>query len=215
MQETPVQFLGWEDLLEKGYATHSSILGLPLWLSWQRICLQRGRPGFNPWVGKITWRRERLPAPVFWPGESGLGHKELDRTEPLSLSLWKQMQKVFFPITLSTLVSSYQNLREAILDKHSQNIITSRDYLKLLRVYLKALFFSFSLRDHVRLKLQRDQVAHLISKAQEKSQMLLESQLTSYRRLTLIQQQRRQKPLFARCLGSHHYQGQSPQGPAS
>ena len=29
MQETPVQFLGWEDPLEKGYATHSSILGLP------------------------------------------------------------------------------------------------------------------------------------------------------------------------------------------
>ena len=26
MQETPVQFLGWEDLLEKGKATHSSIL---------------------------------------------------------------------------------------------------------------------------------------------------------------------------------------------
>ena len=34
MQETPVQFLGQEDLLEKGQATHSSILGLPLWLSW-------------------------------------------------------------------------------------------------------------------------------------------------------------------------------------
>ena len=30
MQET----LGWEDLLEKGWATHSSILGLPLSLSW-------------------------------------------------------------------------------------------------------------------------------------------------------------------------------------
>ena len=29
MQETPVQFLGREDLLEKGEATHSSILGLP------------------------------------------------------------------------------------------------------------------------------------------------------------------------------------------
>ena len=26
MQETPVQFLGWEDPLEKGTATHSSIL---------------------------------------------------------------------------------------------------------------------------------------------------------------------------------------------
>ena len=22
------------------------------------------------WVGKIPWRRERLPIPVFWPGES-------------------------------------------------------------------------------------------------------------------------------------------------
>ena len=34
MQETPDQFLGWKDLLEKGQDTHSSILGLPLWLSW-------------------------------------------------------------------------------------------------------------------------------------------------------------------------------------
>ena len=33
MQETPVQSLGQEDPLEKGQATHSSILGLPLWLS--------------------------------------------------------------------------------------------------------------------------------------------------------------------------------------
>ena len=24
-----------------------------------------GRPGFDPWVGKIPWRRERLPTPVF------------------------------------------------------------------------------------------------------------------------------------------------------
>ena len=34
MQETPVRFLGLEDPLEKGWATHSSIHGLPLWLSW-------------------------------------------------------------------------------------------------------------------------------------------------------------------------------------
>ena len=34
MQETPVQFLGGEDPLEKGQATHSSIPGLPLWFSW-------------------------------------------------------------------------------------------------------------------------------------------------------------------------------------
>ena len=34
MQETPVQFLGQEDPLKKEQATHSSILGLPLWFSW-------------------------------------------------------------------------------------------------------------------------------------------------------------------------------------
>ena len=34
MQDTLVQFLGWEDPLEKGLATHSSILELPWWLRW-------------------------------------------------------------------------------------------------------------------------------------------------------------------------------------
>ena len=34
VQETLVQILAWEDSLEKGSATHSSILGLLLWLSW-------------------------------------------------------------------------------------------------------------------------------------------------------------------------------------
>ena len=33
--------------------------------------LQCRIPGFDPWVGKIPWRKERLlPTPVFWPGES-------------------------------------------------------------------------------------------------------------------------------------------------
>ena len=27
-------------------------------------------PGFDPWVGNIPWRRERLPTLVFWPGRS-------------------------------------------------------------------------------------------------------------------------------------------------
>ena len=49
-----------------------------------------GDPGFDPWVGKIPWRRERLPTPVFWPGEfhglySPWGPKESDTTERFSL----------------------------------------------------------------------------------------------------------------------------------
>ena len=56
-----------------------------------KVCLQCGRPGFEPWVRKIPWRREWLPTPVFLPGEShgqrnlvGYSlwcHKELDTTE--------------------------------------------------------------------------------------------------------------------------------------
>ena len=48
---------------------------------------------FDPWIGKMPWRRKRLPTPVFWPGEShGLyspqGCKESETTEQrLSLSL--------------------------------------------------------------------------------------------------------------------------------
>ena len=69
---------------------------LPWWLRWQRTCLQCGRPGFDPWVRKITWRRKRQPTPVFSPGVSHgqrslvgyspWGCKVLDTTEQLTLS---------------------------------------------------------------------------------------------------------------------------------
>jgi len=49
------------------------------------------RLGFDPWVGKIPWRRAWQPIPVFLPGEShgqrslaGCGpqdHTQLDTTE--------------------------------------------------------------------------------------------------------------------------------------
>ena len=55
------------------------------------LCLQYGRPGFDPWVGKIPWKMAWQPTPVFLPGESpktvkpgrlqSMGHKELDTTE--------------------------------------------------------------------------------------------------------------------------------------
>jgi len=59
-------------------------------LEWDRILPQYGRPGFDPWVGKIPWRREKLPTPVFRPEEfhglySPWGHKKSDMTERLSL----------------------------------------------------------------------------------------------------------------------------------
>ena len=59
-------------------------------------CRRHERPGFNPWVRKISWRRKWQPTPVFFPGEShGLrslpgysakGRKELDMTERLNMN---------------------------------------------------------------------------------------------------------------------------------
>ena len=67
------------------------------------MCLPCGRPGFNPWVGKIPWGRKRQPTPVFLPGEfygqrnlvgySPGGRKELDSTEWLSLSLFTSLSQ--------------------------------------------------------------------------------------------------------------------------
>ena len=36
----------------------------------ERVHLQRRRTGFDPWIRKIPWRRERQPTPVFLPEES-------------------------------------------------------------------------------------------------------------------------------------------------
>ena len=46
------------------------ISGLLWCLRCWRVCLQYGRPGFDPWVGKIPWRRKWQPSPVFLPGKS-------------------------------------------------------------------------------------------------------------------------------------------------
>ena len=51
-QQTLVRFLGWEDPLEEGQATRSSIFGSP-WLAQLVKNLQCGRPGFDPWIEKI------------------------------------------------------------------------------------------------------------------------------------------------------------------
>ena len=58
--------------------------------NWWRICLQCRRPRFHSWVGKIPWRRDRLPTPVFLVFPGGSDSKEfahnaggLDWADPL------------------------------------------------------------------------------------------------------------------------------------
>ena len=65
--------------------------GLPRWLSCKESTCQCRRHGFDPWIGKIPWRRDWQPTPIFLPREShgqrGLvgcyqwGCKESDTTE--------------------------------------------------------------------------------------------------------------------------------------
>ena len=87
-------------------ALPSLVLGLKMRI--ERECIQRGFPGgasgeepacqcrrpkrcgFDPWAGKIPWRRKWQPAPIFLPGEfhgqrtlagySPWGHTESDTT---------------------------------------------------------------------------------------------------------------------------------------
>ena len=67
---------------------------LPWWCSGKESTWPCRRPkshGFDPWVGKIRWRRKWQPTPVFLPGESHgqrslvgyspWGWKESDMTE--------------------------------------------------------------------------------------------------------------------------------------
>ena len=50
--------------------TYYSIAQASLGLSRKELAGNAGDKGLDPWVGKIPWRRERLPTPVFLHGES-------------------------------------------------------------------------------------------------------------------------------------------------
>ena len=45
-------------------------MGFPGGSDSKNICLQCGKPGFDPRVGKIPWRKAGQTTPVFLPGES-------------------------------------------------------------------------------------------------------------------------------------------------
>ena len=66
MLVTPVRFLDWEDLLKKGKAAHSSILGLPWWLSWKESICNAGNLGSIPGLGRSPG--EGKGHPLQYPG---------------------------------------------------------------------------------------------------------------------------------------------------
>ena len=106
-QSPIVPFLEIHTLYRAFYPIHKGTVfsgvtwGLPWWLRRLSVCLQCRRPGFDPWVGKILWRRKRQSTPVLLPGKSHgqrslvgyspWGHKESDTTErlPVQVLYWK------------------------------------------------------------------------------------------------------------------------------
>ena len=77
--------------LELGYYHTITLSHFPGGSDSKSVCLQCGRPGFDPWVGKIRWRRKWQSTPVLLPGKSHeqkslvgyspWGRKESDTTE--------------------------------------------------------------------------------------------------------------------------------------
>ena len=53
-----------------GLSPLSHLPWLPRWLSDKESACRHWKHGFDPWVGKIPWRRKWQSTPVFLPGES-------------------------------------------------------------------------------------------------------------------------------------------------
>ena len=83
-------------------------------------CRRHRRQGFDPWVGKIPWRRKWSPPPVFlhgkFYGQRGLagcslwGCKESDAAERLNMYAHKKdMYKMYMKKTLKNRIREEQN----------------------------------------------------------------------------------------------------------
>jgi len=56
--------------LKNAYTFVSNNSKASLVAQWERICPPSRNCGFDPWVGKILWRRKWQPTPVFLPAKS-------------------------------------------------------------------------------------------------------------------------------------------------
>ena len=96
------------------------------WLSGKELACHCRRSKFDPWVGKISWRRAWQPTPVFLPGESHgqrslvgyspWGGKELDMAERLSTQ--KVQVQGLFPLPLVQTASPGTSPGQSRLQKH-------------------------------------------------------------------------------------------------
>jgi len=114
----------------------------------KKSACQCRRSGFDPWVGKIPWRRERLPTSVFLPGKfhgqrvlagySPWSCKELDMAEQLTLTyLMLRMLSTFscanLPLIYFPWWSVYLNLCSFFLiELFNFSLLNFENYLCIL-----------------------------------------------------------------------------------
>ena len=109
----------------KGMVSFSQIpLLLPWWLGRWKICPQCGRPSFNPWVGKIPWRRVATYSSILawripWTEESGglqsMGSQRVFRHD------WATNAFTFSPSCLLYKRAPYLVLEEASCDHKGES----------------------------------------------------------------------------------------------
>ena len=63
------------------------LTGVPGWFSGKEPVCQGRRPGFDPWVRKIPWRRKWQPTSVFLPGKFH-GQRSLGGYSPWGHTMW-------------------------------------------------------------------------------------------------------------------------------
>ena len=129
-------------------------LGFPGGSDGKSVCLQCGRPRFDPWVRKMPWRRKWQPTPVLLPGKfhgwrslvgyNPWGHKESDKTEQLHFHFQNKLFEtnscmiigclfVYFCATCCQIILHFkielQQNREPKINPHtySQLIFNKRD----------------------------------------------------------------------------------------
>ena len=110
-QSPIVPFLEIHTLYRAFYPIHKGTVfsgvtwGLPWWLRRLSVCLQCRRPGFNPCIGKIPWRRKWQSTPGLLPGKSH-GQKSLVDYSPWSLKELDTTEKLHFTSVMTFCISS-------------------------------------------------------------------------------------------------------------
>ena len=69
-------------------------------------CLQCRRPGFDPWIRKIPWRRKWQPTPVLLPGKSH-GQRSLVGYSPWGCKEQDTTEQIHFTSLARSIVGAY------------------------------------------------------------------------------------------------------------